>query len=333
MGRVLLGREMRPTFEPETVHRELEIIKDDLHCSAVKIQGQDVDRLLKAGEDALRLGMDVWLAPELFEKSHEETFDYTVKCAAEAETLRQRWAGRVTLSIGTELTLFMQGIIPGNDLMARLGNPAFLQGVRSGAFQKPLNDFLGRTNQAVREVFHGPVTYASVSQVETVDWSIFDYVCVDLYRDKMNRDTYGDAVKRYTAYGKPVVIGEFGCCTFRGAEDMGGMGWNIVDWAKMPPELKGDYVYDQGVQARELAEELRILDGAGVDGAFVFTFVQPAPEGKEVLEMAKLIKFDPDITSYSLVKSFMDRHGTTYPDMKWEPKESFRAVADYYANR
>jgi hypothetical protein len=25
------------------------------------------------------------------------------------------------------------------------------------------------------------------------------------------------------------------------------------------------------------------------------------------------------------------KHGATYPDMPWEPKESFRAVADYYA--
>jgi hypothetical protein len=25
------------------------------------------------------------------------------------------------------------------------------------------------------------------------------------------------------------------------------------------------------------------------------------------------------------------KHGTTYPDMPWEPKESFRAVADYYS--
>jgi hypothetical protein len=24
------------------------------------------------------------------------------------------------------------------------------------------------------------------------------------------------------------------------------------------------------------------------------------------------------------------KHGTTYPDMPWEPKASFRAVADYY---
>jgi hypothetical protein len=112
------------------------------------------------------------------------------------------------------------------------------------------------------------------------------------------------------------------------------MGWDIIDFGKTPPQLKGDYAYDQGTQARELADELRILDEAGVDGAFVFTFVQPPIEtdDPEMMRMLRSITFDPDIASYSLVKSYLDEHGTAYPDMTWEPKESFRAVADYYAN-
>jgi hypothetical protein len=57
--------------------------------------------------------------------------------------------------------------------------------------------------------------------------------------------------------------------------------------------------------------------------------------------------YDLDMASYSLVKSFggrlgplgaahpeapwdRSRLGTTYPGMPWEPKESFRAVADFY---
>jgi hypothetical protein len=43
-------------------------------------------------------------------------------------------------------------------------------------------------------------------------------------------------------------------------------------------------------------------------------------------------RFDLDMNSYSLVKSYdHGQHGKTYPDMPWEPKESFHAVADYYA--
>ena len=65
--------------------------------------------------------------------------------------------------------------------------------------------------------------------------------------------------------------------------------------------------------------------GAGVDGAFVMTFVSPiAPHDDAPL-------YDLDMSSFSLVKSYAGgRHSTTYPDMPWEPKKSFRAVADYY---
>jgi hypothetical protein len=44
-------------------------------------------------------------------------------------------------------------------------------------------------------------------------------------------------------------------------------------------------------------------------------------------------KFDLDMASYALVKSYANKRGTTYTDMTWEPKESFQAVADYYAKR
>jgi hypothetical protein len=42
-------------------------------------------------------------------------------------------------------------------------------------------------------------------------------------------------------------------------------------------------------------------------------------------------KYDLDTPSSTLVKYHEDgRHGSTYPDMSWEPKESFRALAEYY---
>ncbi len=82
VGRVLEGHLMRPTFDAKVAHRELEIIEDDLHCNAVKIQGLDIERVMAAAEDTLKQGLEVWLAPEMFERSQEETFDYTVKAAA-----------------------------------------------------------------------------------------------------------------------------------------------------------------------------------------------------------------------------------------------------------
>ncbi len=39
---------------------------------------------------------------------------------------------------------------------------------------------------------------------------------------------------------------------------------------------------------------------------------------------------DLDMASYSLVRSYTDKQGSTYPELPWEPKESFKAVAGYY---
>jgi len=68
VGRVM-GGNWRPIFDSKIVHRELEIIKNDLHCNAVRICGLDIGRLMKASEDALKQGLDVLLSPEMWNKS------------------------------------------------------------------------------------------------------------------------------------------------------------------------------------------------------------------------------------------------------------------------
>jgi hypothetical protein len=320
---VMLGQNWRPDFDPAVVHGELEIIRSDLHCNAVRICGQDVDRLMMAGEDALNQGLEVWLSPELWDRSPDETLDYVAEAAIRAEKLRLQRPDRVVFSLGSELTLFMEGIVEGNSVLERLGNPSFWETVRSGAHNTPLNAWLTKANQAVRQLFKGKVTYAS-APLETVNWELFDFVCTDLYRDARTREIFAGLLGRFFAYQRPVIITEFGCCTYRGASDAGGMGWAILDNEKTPPQLKGDYVRDEAEQARDLTEVLTIFDEAGVEGTFVMTFVNP------LFPYRDDPRYDLDMANYSLVKSYENRRGTSYPDMPWEPKESFKAVGDYY---
>jgi hypothetical protein len=239
----------------------------------------------------------------------------------------------------------MAGIVEGSWVMERLSHPRFWETVRSGAHNAPLNAFLAEANERVREVFHGKVTYASVP-LETVDWNPFDFVSVDLYRDARIRDRFGEILRRYFAYERPVAITEFGCCTYRGAADAGGRGFAILDTSAegrdtTPARLNGDYIRDESEQAAEVVDMLRIFDEAGVDATFLMTFVAPLnPTSDDPI-------YDLDMASYSLVKSFggrlgplgtaypdapwdRDRLGTTYPDLPWEPKESFGAVAEFY---
>jgi len=298
-----------------------------------------------------------------------------------AEPLRQRWPGKLVFSVGSELTLFMHGIVEGANFFERMNNPFFWEIIQSGQHNKTLNHFLSKATNAVREVFHGPLTYFSVP-LEIVDWGPFDFVGVDLYRDARIKDAYGKMVKGYLVHNKPVIMGEFGCCTYQGAEKLGGNGFiitfgmmedyldpnmalpkGIVDMIKIPPKVDGHYIRDEVLQAREISDQLAILESAGVDGAFVFTFISPnSPYNKNP-------RYDSDMASYSLVKSYPEketidviieqtakqgkellgidldpeelvkfkgeegRHGDTYPDMAWEPKESFYAVANYYAEK
>lgn len=333
VGREMLGRDWRPDFDPATVRREIEIIRDDLHCNAIRLQGRDVPRLTTASRYALDLGLEVWFSPELWDATLVPTAEYLSDAAGAAQELLETAPGRVVLSVGSEVLLFSAGLIPGENVLERLANPKLRELILAPSTQASLGVFLARLAEVARHRFHGKLTYASVG-MEKVDWSLFDYIGVDLYRGDPMFDRYPEVLRRYTSLGKPVVNTEFGCCTFRGAERMGGRGWQVVDWSKWPPRLTGEYAYDQTAQARELTELLRMNDEAGVHGTFVFTFVETGaglPSDRERGAL-RLVDFDPDLPRYSLVKNVAERTTRApYPDLPWEPKESFHAVAEYYA--
>lgn len=338
-----VGREMygdwRPDFDPKIVHQELQIIKNDLHCNTIRICGKNISRLMITAEDALQQGLEVWLSPELWNKSPDVTLDYIVKAGKEMERLREKYPEKLILSIGSEFTLFMQDIIKGRTVMKRLQNAFSGNFVREGKHNKPLNDYLSKVNKSVREVFHGSLTYASLLW-EKVDWNLFDFVGVDHYRTTQIKDKYAEMLKPSFNFGKPVIITEFGYCTYKGAEDAGGRASFIIDIRSLvlhrvpligrfvQPRLKGTYIRDEVLQAREIVDQLTVLDNMNVEGVFIMTFVTPNnPYNDDP-------KYDLDMASYSLVKSYENgRHGTTYPDMTWEPKESFYAVADYYGKK
>jgi hypothetical protein len=335
----VMGFNWRPVFDPKVVHRELEIIKNDLYCNAVSISARDVGRIVTAATAALEEGLEVWLSPLLWEKSEDETVAYLGKAAARLEALRKRWPDKVVLSVGGESTLFMQGILPGKNIIQRLRSPKFKASVMSGEHNAPLNAFLARAVTAVKKEFKGELTYHSLIW-ERVDWSLFDYVGVDHYRAKDIEDKYVGMLKPLFETGKPVVVTEFGHNTYQSDGKLVQVllgGGDVDFWSQffhtlpvvgrlVRPKVRVVHPRDEAWQARKVVETLGILDAAGVDGAFVSQFesqINPFDEDP---------KHDLDTPSSSLVKYYeRGKHGTTYPDMAWEPKESFRALADYYA--
>src|SRR5438045_9440036 len=62
-GFINAGMSTHEPFDPEIVKREMRIIRDDLHCNAVRITGGDVNRLEIAAIHATAAGLEVWFCP------------------------------------------------------------------------------------------------------------------------------------------------------------------------------------------------------------------------------------------------------------------------------
>jgi hypothetical protein len=199
--------------------------------------------------------------------TEEETMAYFKECAKAAEKLRNV-SPKIVFVAGCELTFFMKGLVDGKtsfDRMSTFMNPWRLlkSTLVKGSFNKRLNRFLTEAVSSIRDVFHGQITYAS-GPWEKVDWSPFDLVGIDYYRDARNKETYRESLREHRKGGKPVAITEFGCCTYQGADDKGGYGWAIVDRGKDPPRLKGQYVRDEEVQSKYLLDLLQIFEEEGM---------------------------------------------------------------------
>lgn len=209
-----MGFNWCPDFDIPTVRREFEIIKNDLHCNAVRVGARDLGRLTAAAQAALEQGLDVWFYPLLWDKRPQETLGYLAKAAVAAEGLRARWPDKVVFVAGGELTLFTKGIVKGKRFTDRISSQTLMPQVRAGEHNKPLNDFLAKANAAVRVVFRGKVSYSSLVW-EKVNWDLFDYG-VDHYRTTTIEENYIEMLKPSFSYGKPVVVTEFGYATTHG---------------------------------------------------------------------------------------------------------------------
>ncbi|MBE1493463.1 hypothetical protein H4696_000563 [Amycolatopsis lexingtonensis] len=316
------GRFNRP-FDPDLVRRELAIIRDDLHCTAVRLIGTDLDRIDFAAREAAALGLEVWFSPFPWDRHPEEILALLADGAARAERLRAGGA-EVVFVTGAELSLFNHGFVPGDGIEERVANLLASRELVAG-LPAEVNEFLARAVETVRARFGGRITYASVP-LERVDWTPFDIVSVDAHRSKEVAHVYRDGIRTLVAPGKPVAITEFGVTPYRGAADLGARCGEIVEYeGEVPVRLKGVYVRDEEEQAGYLRELLEVFTAEGVDAAFACTFVCYGLVHRE--DPAE----DLDMASWGVVKVLEEGNGETYPDVPWEPKAAFRALAECYA--
>ncbi len=314
VGTALFGGLSRTAWTTAHVDRDMAAIADELGCTAVLLVGSEIDRLQEAAMLATGRGLAVWFEPRPFDATPAEAIELFTSVAQVAEHMREHTD--VTMSLGVEHSLFLDGLVPGADFWERAEN---LAEIDFDALGRDLNAFLGDSVAAVRPAFAGPITYSS-GMWEDVDWARFDLVGVDLYRDASNEATYEQDVRALHRHGKPVVITEFGCCSYVGADQRGGDGFTIVDWSGPVPVVTGNPVRDEHVQANYLDELIGIFENAAVHGAFIWNFIEPdspySPDPRHDLDMA----------GFAIVRCDTD-YGMTG---RWTPKAGFHAVAQHF---
>lgn len=331
-GFVRNGSNSREVFDLSRVEEELAIIRTELNCNAVHIVGSDPERLEAAAQFAAKLDLEIWLSPYPLEQTLDQILALFADCADRAEQLRRAGADVVFVA-GVELSVMNRGFIEGDDVTARLGRLFVAPEEREerlAEVSRRLNAFLADAVTVIRERFQGAVTYASI-QFEAVDWELFDFVTVELIRSAVVADIFRSSVRTLvTQQSKPVAITGFGSATWRGAGDMAPRSMEIIEndpTTGAPVRLNGIYERDETGQADYIIDLLEIFDSEGVDSAFVFLFAldnlphRPESDPRE----------DLDLASLSIVKVLDGHKGTAFPQMPWEPKVAFTAVAEFYA--
>lgn len=146
-------------------------------------------------------------------------------------------------------------------------------------------------------MFHGPLTYASIA-IEHVYWAPFDIVGIDHYRSRRNAATYRQQLRTHVVDGKPIAVTEVGCCTYRGAGELGAAGWLVLqaDGSITPGTTR-----DEHEQVRYIQAVLPALEQEEVDTAFWFTLAAyTLPNRTEPTR-------DADLGSYGITKILDER--------------------------
>ncbi|MGN7824004.1 hypothetical protein ACTJJB_28020 [Chitinophaga sp. 22536] len=329
-GFINLGVSTKEKFEPAMVMQEMQIIKNELHCNAVRVTGGDAGRLEIAARLAAAAGLEVWYSPFTCGLTIDELTGFLLDAAERAERLRRTGAAVVLLT-GSEISLFNVGFFSPVNLDERLGlfkDPAKLR-MEIPSVQNRLRAFFEELMPLVRQRFGGLVSYASIPlEFSAIDWDLFDFVATDAgYRSADIAAAFLPGLRRMMQMNKPLAITEFGCVTLRGGADIGAHGGELVKWAATPLTLNGDHIRDETEQAAHIKELFGIFAAENVAAVFLCTFAQyNLPHRQDPA-------YDLDMASYGIVKVLEQATGQTYPGLPWEPKAAFHAIAMCYGNK
>jgi hypothetical protein len=102
----------RISLNSSIMMKEISLIKHELHCNAVRIYGDNLDKLIECAKIALKEELNVWFSPRSINANQQETLEFIRACSKEVEKLRKDYSNLVFV-IGTELSLDVKGFIKG----------------------------------------------------------------------------------------------------------------------------------------------------------------------------------------------------------------------------
>jgi len=242
------------------------VIREDLGCNAIRIEGSYEDKILYAAQRAIGLGFQqIILNPRHIDASWEETVKNIRAFAMEAEKLRLR-SNAIVLQVGTELFVDSTAISKGKTYVERCASISKTM-KDDPRWNEKLTDFINELIGASSEFFHGTITY-DAAWWEDIKWNRIrtNVICSNEYDEIVRSESVRDAFLRLKAHGRPVIAGEFGCVTFTGARKYGGYGWSYSG------------PYDEKEQAESIEHYLRIFNEVGIDGCYLFCVYEPKPD-------------------------------------------------------
>ena len=303
------GVNFRSKLPKSEMIRDLDIIKDKLNCNAIRIDGENLNKLVLCSRLCFERNLTVLFSPRFIDKTKNQTLNLIKKAAIEAEKLRLMNKDILFL-VGNEMSLDTCDFVGEEKYIERC---AKLNKKIPKDLEKNLNLFLKELVIMVRKHFKGKITYAS-GFWENIDWLNFDFVGVNKYLGEWNKKTYPKELKTLKKERKPILITEFGCGSFKGASDLGPMSPFIIDREK--GEVR-NHIRDENEQANYIKKLIKIFKKEKVYGCFVFTFIEP------YYKYSKNPKKDLDMASFNLVRVYKDGH--------LELKKSAKVISKEYS--
>ncbi|HEY1624244.1 MAG TPA: hypothetical protein VGG16_10645 [Streptosporangiaceae bacterium] len=329
------GALSRAAWSTDRMLAEIAAISGQLNGNSVTLYGSEHGRLAETANAAAERGLHVRLQPRLIDRPQPEVLEHLAEGARLAESLRQQGAA-VDLTVGALHSVFTPGIIPGDAYHERMAN-VYGEGahpllvptavVDMPAMAPQLNEFLGRAVTVARGIFRGDVGY-SAGPFEELDWAPFDFIGLmyQFLRKAQPAAGHIAGIGAYRQWGKPVYIAEFGTATYAQAEEKAFHYWDIVDRSTAVPTILPGYTRDEGAQAAYYLKMFDTFERAGVRGATVGDFIHPThPYSDDP-------RLDLDMASLTITKTIRDDFSDPASAYRFEPKESFRAIAGYYAH-